>query len=155
MKEKMLSVLLFALLGVLPTCASSSLLIHLKDSTVIVCSLAMEPQMSFGKKTITLSSLAGTVGQWNFTDVESWSVGDIEDSIDELKGENAQIRIEGGNLTIAGNKAKNVAIYDLSGRLRTPSLDTAGNKTTISLSGLTKGTYVLKVGKSSVKFMVK
>ena len=84
MKEKMLSVLLFALLGVLPTFASSSLLIHLKDSTVIVCSLAKEPQMSFGKKTITLSSLAGTVGQWNFTDVESWSFGDIEDSIDQL-----------------------------------------------------------------------
>ena len=34
--------------------------------------------MTFGDKTITLSSIEGTVGQWDFSDVVSWNFADVE-----------------------------------------------------------------------------
>ena len=137
---------------------SSSLIMQLKNGTKIMCSLDKEPQMAFGEKAITLSSMDGMVGQWDFTDVESWSFGSgSEDAVGKVK--DAQIHIEGSKITIyhAPSTADNwqVAIYDMSGRLRTPSLTTKGNATTVSLNGLTKGTYILKVGTSSAKFIVK
>ena len=146
--------LLVAMLGVVPCVASSLLILHLTDGTNIVCNLAKEPKMTFGEKTLTLSSLEGTVGQWDFTQVESWSFGE-DDAIESIKAEKAQINIEDGLLTMAGVDAKKVAVYDINGRLVTPKLNTKGTTTSVSLNGLPKGTYVLKVGKSSVKFLVK
>ena len=145
-----------AMLGVLPSWASSSISIHLSDGTEIVCSLAKEPQMQFGDKTITLTSLQGTVGEWNFSDVESWHFSDAldpdeEDAIEKTK-ECAKMRIEEGKVTVAGNK---VAVYDIEGRLVTPTLKTNVGRTTLSLKGLAKGTYLLKSGNNCVKFVVK
>jgi len=148
--------MLIAMSGCLTSFASSSLLIHLKDSTVIICPLAKQPQMVFGEKTITLSSLEGTVGQWNFADVESWNFADVEDveAIDEVTLKPNRIKIEEGKIMIAGNNAKRVSVYDLSGRAITPSITCVGNTASISLTGFTKGTYLLKVGNSSIKFIV-
>ena len=89
MKKKALSAFIVAMLGSLPG-FSSSLVINLTDGTEIVCSLAKEPQMLFGEKSITLTSLVGEVGQWNFSDVESWQFSDRLDqdeidAIDKLK----------------------------------------------------------------------
>ena len=146
----------FAMLGVLPGFASSSISIRLSDGTEIVCSLAKEPQMQFGDKTITLTSLQGTVGEWNFSDVDSWRFSDAldpdeEDAIDKQK-DSARMKIEDGKVTVAGDK---VAIYDTEGRLVTPRPKTNAGSTTVSLKGLAKGTYLLKSGNSCVKFVVK
>ena len=148
---------MIAMLGGLPCLASTSLLIRLTDGTDIICSLDKEPQMVFGEKMITLSSLEGAIGEWNFTDVESWRFADVEEPsvIDGTKGEKAQIRIEKGMITVVGKKSKDVALYDMNGRLKTPSCTTSGNKTSLTLGGLAKGTYLLKVDNSCVKFNVK
>ena len=148
--------LALAMLGVLPEFASSSISIHLTDGTEIVCSLAKEPKMLFGEKTITLTSLKGTVGEWNFSDVDSWCFTDAldqdeVDAIDKVK-DSKKIKIEDGKITVAGN---NIAIYDIEGRLVTPTQKTNAGCTTVSLKGLTKGTYLLKAGKSCMKFVVK
>jgi len=155
MKGKTILAMLAVVLWSLPGRAGSSLLIHLSDSTVVVCSLAREPQLAFGEKTITLSSQEGTVGQWEFADVDSWTFADIEDQIAGTKGENPQVRITQDRLTISGSKGLRVAVYDTGGRQRTPALTASGNTTSLSLGGLTKGAYLLKVGSSSVKFVVR
>ena len=156
MKEKVLSAVVIAMLGCLPSLASSSILIHLTDGTEIVCSLAKEPQMLFGEKTITLTSVKGTVGEWNFSDVESWRFSDAMDqdevdAIDKVK-DCSKIKIEDGKITVAGN---NLAIFDIEGRLVTPTQKTNAGSTTVSLKGLSKGTYLLKAGNSCAKFIVK
>ena len=155
MKRKVFSAIMVAMLGILPCLASSSLLIHLTDGTEILCSLAKEPQMTFGEKTITLSSLAGTVGEWDFTNVESWEFSDALDqdeidAVDKMKADKPQIKIEEGKITVAGNKEKNAAIYDTSGRLMFKVKGSAFN-----VNRLTKGTYLLKVGDNCVKFNVR
>ena len=143
-----------AMLGILPCFASSSLLIHLTVGTEIICGLSKEPQMLFGEKTITLTSINGTVGEWNFSDVDSWKFSDAldpdeVDAIGKVKEEKALVKIEDGRITIHNSQ---FAVYDINGRLTTPAK--AGSNT-ISLSGFSKGTYLLKTGNSCVKFIVK
>ena len=153
MKTRVLFAII-AMLGVLPCFASKALVILLTDSTKVVCSLNKEPKMVFGEKTLTLTSLDGSVGEWNFTDVASWSfaeVQDVDDAIKDIKSD--RIEINGNRLLVSGTKP--VAVYDLSGRLRTTRITTKDNSTSVDLSDFTKGTYLLKVGKSTMKFMVK
>jgi hypothetical protein len=154
MKVKVLSAIVVAMLGILPCFAGKALVIHLADSTEIVCSLLKEPQMVFGEKSITLSSVEGTVGEWNFSDVVSWTFAeyqDVDDAIKEIEGKKLLLTTSG--LEVYGEK--NIAIYDMSGKRLEVRGETKGNTTNISFSGMPKGAYVLKVGKSSVKFVVK
>ena len=146
--------MLIALLGSIPCMAGSSILIHLADSTVIVCSLDSKPQMTFSDKTVTLSSVEGTVGEWRFADVDSWTFADIEDAVGDIKIEKAQILIEDDRLTVTGTDADKISVFDAGGRSVTPSLQTTGSAVSFSIKGLAKGTYLLKVGNNSVKFMV-
>ncbi|MBO4564067.1 MAG: T9SS type A sorting domain-containing protein [Bacteroidaceae bacterium] len=153
MKTKVLFAII-AMLGTLPCFASKALVLLLTDSTKVVCSLTKEPKMVFGDKTLTLTSIDGAVGEWNFTDVASWSfaeVQDVDDAIKEIKSD--RIEINGNRLMVSGTKP--ITVYDLSGRERTPKLTTKDDCTSVDLSGFTKGTYLLKVGKNTMKFMVK
>lgn len=154
MKRKFFSVVMATLLGVLTCFANSSLIIHLADGSDVVYNLSDEPQMSFGKNTITLSTHEGTVKQWNFTDVESWYFDNVEDpdAINEAKTEKNQIKIEEGKLI---TNAKNVAIYDTNGRQVKISYFIAEKSSGINLNGLSNGTYLLKLDNSCIKFMVK
>ena len=144
------------MLWCLPGFASLSLLIHLSDSTEIVCSLAKEPKMSFQDKSMTLSSIDGTVGQWNFSDVESWNFADVKDvdAVNPVNADKARILIEDGKLTVAGIKADNIAVYDAAGRLVTPELNAVEDNISIDINGLERGSYLLKAGDSSIKFLV-
>ena len=154
MKGKIFCLMLTAILGSMPCFAGTSLVIHLSDSAQIVCSLAKQPQMTLGENTISLSSLDGAVGEWSFSDVESWNFAETTD-VDASKISKALIRIEDGELTVSGVNAENITIYDLGGREVNPSFNSTGNKSSISLDGFVKGTYLLKVGKNSVKFIVR
>ncbi len=156
MKQKIFCSMLLTMLGCMPCFANLSLLIHLTDSTEIVCSLAKEPTMTFGDKTITLSSIEGTVGQWDFSDVVSWNFADVEDgdAVIPINAEKARIWIEGGRLTIAGVSAEKIAVYDAGGRSSIPVPDNADGQISININGLPKGTYLLKAGNSSIKFLV-
>ena len=156
MKQKIFCSMLLTMLGCMPCFANLSLLIHLTDSTEIVCSLAKEPTMTFGNKTITLSSIEGTVGQWDFSDVESWNFAEVDDpdAVIPINVEKARIWIEGGRITIAGVKADKIAVYDAGGRSSISVPDSTDNQISISIDGLPKGTYLLKAGNSSIKFLV-
>ena len=167
MRKKVLSALMIAMLGVLPS-FGRSLVVNLTDGTEIVCSLAKEPQMLFGEKTITLTSLAGEVGQWSFSSVESWKFSDQPDqdeidAVDKVKSEKPRIMIEEGRITVAGKNVKDAAVYDTNGRLMinvqcsTPKgsqAESASEVATFNVNKLAKGTYLLKVGDSCVKFSV-
>ena len=165
--------MLMAVLGVLPSVAGSSLLIHLTDGTEITCSLAREPQMLFGEKAITLTALTGEVGEWNFSDVESWEFSDQPDqdeidAIDKVKSAKPQIKIEDGRVIIQNTKSKEqnsqVTVYDTNGQLMfnvqcsTPKGSRANGENKVAMfnvNKLVKGTYLLKVGESCVKFSVR
>jgi hypothetical protein len=154
MKVKVLSVIVVAMLGILPCFAGKALIIHLSDSTQIVCSLLKEPQMAFGEKSITLSSVEGTVGEWNFSEVLSWTFEeyeDVDEAIKEVEGKKLLLTATG--IDVYGEK--NIAIYDMSGKKMEVKGQTKDNTTSVSFSGMPKGAYVLKVGKNSVKFMVR
>ena len=148
------SLMLIAILGNIPCFAETSLVIHLADSIVLVCSLDRKPQMTFGDKTVTLSSLEGAVGEWSFADVESWTFADVEDGVGEIRIEKAQILIDGDKLTVTGTGADKISVYDAGGRLVNPSLQATDSAVSFSIKALSKGTYMLKVGNNSVKFMV-
>lgn len=156
MKVKLYSVVLMAMLWCSPCFANLSLLIHLTDSTEIVCSLSKEPKMTFGDKTMTLSSIDGAVGQWDFTDVESWNFADVKDvsTVNLVNAEKALIRIEEGRLTISGVDADKIAVYDAGGRLVTPELNIEDSLISIGINTLSKGTHLLKAGNSSIKFVI-
>ena len=154
MKVKVLAVIVVAMLGILPCFAGKALVIHLADSTQIVCSLLKEPQMVFGEKSITLSSVEGMVGEWNFSDVLSWTFEeyeDVDEAIKEVEGKKLLLTATG--IDVYGEK--NIAIYDMSGKKIEVKGETRDNTTNISFSGMPKGAYVLKVGKNSMKFMVR
>ena len=174
MKKKVFVAIMTAILGVLPCLAgalasdsrTSGILIHIRltNGTDIVYDLSDEPQMTFGDKTMTLLSRESVIGRWDFNDVESWNFSDIdEDDLDAVgaeKRDNARIRIEGGKITVVGGKAGSplrVAIYDMGGRLvaTSPDADTGSGMASISVAGLAKGTYILKAGGSTAKFVLK
>ena len=171
MKKKVLVAIVTAILGVMPCLAgalvsdsrTSGILIHIRltNGTDIVYDLSGEPQMTFGDKTMTLHSREGVIGRWDFTDVESWNFSDIdEDDLDAVgaeQGDNARIRIEGGRITVTGGKTGKIAIYDMGGRLvaTSPDTDTGSGIASISVAGLAKGTYILKAGDSTAKFVLK
>jgi len=155
MVKKIVFSLILIMVGRLLCFANFSLVLHLTNGTEIVCSLAKEPQMLFGEKTITLTSLAGEVGQWSFSDVEAWKFSDQPDqdeidAIDKVKSEKPQIKIEEGRITIAGKNAKDAAVYDTNGRLM---FQVSGSM--FNVNRLAKGTYLLRVGESCVKFCVR
>lgn len=156
MKQKILCSILLTLLGCMPCFANFSLLIHLTDSTEIVCSLAKKPTMTFQDKTITLSSVEGTVGQWDFSDVDSWNFADVKDvnAVNPVNEENARILIEGSKITVVGVNADKIAVYDAGGRSSITVPDSSDGQISISTDGLPKGTYILKAGNSSIKFLV-
>ena len=143
------------MLWCLPGFANLSLLIHLSDSTEIVCSLAKEPKMTFQDKSMTLSSIDGTVGQWDFSDVESWNFADVKDvsAVSQVNAEKALIRIEDGKLTISGVNADKIAVYDAGGLLVTPELNIEDGRISIGTKTFSKGTHLLKAGSSSIKFV--
>lgn len=157
MKKRFVFSLITAIIWALPCFGSYSLLIHLTDGSKIICSLEKEPQMTFAGKTITLTSLDGGVGQWNFSDVDSWSFLDNEiiDAVGQEEGERIQVWIQNGRLIARGSKAENLSIYDVNGRLVTTSHPTTADNITFSLSRFSKGNYLIKVGKSCIKFSVK
>lgn len=140
-------------LSIIPVFASNALIIRLADSTEVVCKLEKEPQMVFANKKITLSSTEGTIGQWDFDDVVLWKFDEVKevDAIEEVKG--ARVEISGENITVSG-EAK-VAVYDINGREQHLRSDRVDNVTNFNLSRLPKGTYLLKIGKNTIKFLKK
>jgi len=153
MKRKV-SVLLSFLFAILPCFAGSSLRLLLTNGDEIVCNLEKEPQMTFGEKTLGLTSLDGSVGEWDFAEVESWSFVETV-GIDGVGEDKSVISIEGEKIEVAGEAAKSVAVYDISGKTIATVKENGNGVTRISLGGLEKGAYILKAGKNSIKFLVK
>jgi len=146
--------MVLVMLGSFPCFAATALVLHFTDSTEIVCVLAKQPQMQFSQNAITLTSVDGMVGQWDFADVESWHFADVSATHD-IEADQVMIRMEGDKITVSGLKTQNVALYDVSGRLISTSLDAIDDTVGISLNGFTTGIYLLKVGDKCLKFMVR
>lgn len=152
--KKILSIIMVAMLGSMAASAGQSLRISLTDGTEILCNLEKEPQMSFGDKTIVLTSLEGTVGEWSFANVDYWTFEETE-GIADIKKDINQVRIEDGRITVNGSTANGIAVYDISGKKVLSAKGKGGDAVNIDLNGLAKGTYILKMGKNSVKFIAK
>lgn len=150
MKERLFSLFVLLASGIMSCLADTALVMVLTDSTEIVCALDNQPQMQFVQDSVTLTSTNGLVGQWNFTEVASWHFAETTTTA-EVQAEQVQVRIEEGRITVSGSNAKQVAVYDVSGRLIT-TRSIVDSTFSIDLSGFTTGVYLLTIGDNSVKF---
>ena len=148
MKERLLTLVMLTALGFAPCLAANSLVLHFTDSTQVVCKLANEPLIHFDFNTFTLLSQGSDMGSWVFADVAYWNFQDLTDAIDRTEAERPVISIEDGKLTVEGTGDKDVAVYDVAGRLVT-------KQAVVDMHALPGGTYVLRVGDNSIKFMVR
>ena len=140
-------------IGIMSCLADRALVMVLTDSTEVVCALNNQPQMQFAQDSVTLTDQTGLVGQWNFVDVASWHFAEITNTND-VQAEQAQIRIEEGRIIVSGSKSRNVALYDVSGRLIAVR-DIVDDAVSLDLSGFTSGVYLLTVGNNSIKFLIR
>lgn len=142
------AMVLLVTVGWAPCFGANTLVLHFADSTEVTCKLANEPVIHFDGNTFSLLSQGSSMGQWAFADVAYWNFRDVADGLEKYDGERPVITIEDGKLTIEGAGNKDVAVYDVAGRL-------VSKQSTIDLNVLPGGTYVLRVGDRSVKFMVR
>lgn len=72
----------------------------------------------------------------------------ITTSLGDVKANNRTVYIESNNLKITGGNAKNIAVYDMTGRMITKK----SNSDYISIAGLKSGVYVVKADNVTLKF---
>ena len=153
MKERLFCLVGCLGIGIMSCLADRALVMVLTDSTEVVCALNNQPQMQFAQDSVTLTDQSGLVGQWNFAAVASWHFAEITNTND-VQAEQAQIRIEEGKIVVSGSKSRNVAVYDVSGRLIAVR-DIVDDAVSLDLSGFTSGVYLLTVGNNSIKFLIR
>ena len=153
MKERVFCLVGCLGIGIMSCLADRALVMVLTDSTEVVCALDNQPQMQFVQDSVTLTDQSGFVGQWNFVEVVSWHFAEITNTND-VQAEQAQIRIEEGKIVVSGSKSRNVAVYDVSGRLIAVR-DIVDGAVSLDLSGFTSGVYLLTVGNNSIKFLIR
>lgn len=142
---------LLVTVGWAPCFGANTLVLHFADSTEVTCKLANEPVIHFDGNTFSLLSQGSSMGQWAFADVAYWNFRDVADGLEKYDGRGLMedvLLLEDGKLTVEGAGNKDVAVYDVAGRL-------VSKQSTIDLNALPVGTYVLRVGDRSVKFMVR
>lgn len=145
------AMVLLVTVGWAPCFGTNTLVLHFADSTEVTCKLANEPVIHFDGNTFSLLSQGSSMGQWAFADVAYWNFRDVADGLEKYDGRGLMedvLLFEDGKLTVEGAGNKDVAVYDVAGRL-------VSKQSTIDLNALPGGMYVLRVGDRSVKFMVR
>lgn len=134
-----------------------TLCVLLNDGTEVYCDFTKRPQMSFSNDVVSLVSVEGTVGEWVFADVKSWSFADSEVlGIDAKKEDNGSvISFSDDCVKVCGSDGDVVNVYDTDGRLvirRKLSKDGIALVQFLELKG---GVYVFKSGRNSIKFIIR
>ena len=121
----------------------------LNDSTKIYFLLNDKPVLRMEKGKVLIDTQT-----FSFEDVDRFYISQTDDpsGIEAVMAEK-QLKFEGNSLVVEGDKV--VEIYAVNGVKMKAKVSKAAGMTTVDTGNLAKGTYVVKVGKVSFKFVKK
>lgn len=159
MKQKLFSLLLTLSLFTcgLPAQTAGdklSLDVLLNNGTTVSCLFEKLPVMTFADGKIRLSAQDAELGNWEFSEVKSWSFNTTNAIGNTKSTAKPQLYFDGKQLRLSGLAEGTLHIYDLQGRVVLKDKVGTEHTSGIDLSTLPKGTYVVVVGSTSVKFAI-
>ncbi|MBO4565176.1 MAG: T9SS type A sorting domain-containing protein [Bacteroidaceae bacterium] len=148
MVKKLILICTLALLASVSVSARSLVLV-LSDSTKIYFLLDDKPVMRMVDGKVLIDTQT-----FSFEDVDRFYISQTDDpsGIEAVMAEK-QVKFEGNTLVVEGEKA--VEVYAINGMKMKAKVNRAAGMTKVDTSDLAKGTYVVKVGKASMKFVKK
>ena len=148
MKKKTILICTLALLASVSASARSLVLV-LSDSTKIYFLLDDKPVMRMENGKVLIDTQA-----FSFEDVDHFYISQTDDpsGIEAVMAEK-KVKFDGQSLVVEGNKTAEV--YGVNGVKMKAKVSQAAGMTTVDTEGLAKGSYVVKIGKSSFKFLKK
>ena len=129
--------------------SARSLVLVLSDSTKIYFLLDEKPVLRIVGGTVLIDTQA-----FSFEDVDRFYISQTDDpsGIEAVMAEK-QVKFEGNSLVVEGEKP--IEIYAVNGVKMKVKVSKAAGLTTVDTESLAKGTYIVKIGKSSFKFVKK
>lgn len=124
-----------------------SLFVSFNDGSKIEFALSSLPEVTFGDDKMTVKTTS-TTASYELWKVSTFTYGTTTD----IKQVNQDTRFawEGDRIIVDG-KANKLSIYSLDGKAVSISPIINNDKTIISLEGLTKGVYIIKINNKSIK----
>ncbi len=124
-----------------------SLFVSFNDGSKIEFALSTLPEVTFGDDKMTVKTTS-TTASYELWKVSTFTYGTTTD-IKQVSQDN-HFAWEGDRIIVDG-KANKVSIYSLDGKSVSISPIINNDKTIISLEGLTKGVYIIKINNKSIK----
>ena len=124
-----------------------SLFVSFNDGSRIEFALSTLPEVTFGNDKMTVTSTA-TTACYELWKVSTFTYGTTT-GIQQIEA-NSKFAFEGDRLIVDGTRNQ-VSAFALDGKAVNLSPVIAGDKTIISLEGLTKGVYIIKINNKSIK----
>lgn len=124
-----------------------SLFVSFNDGSKIEFALSTLPEVTFGDDKMTVKTTS-TTASYELWKVSTFTYGTTTD-IKQVSQDNHFVW-EGDRIIVDG-KANKVSIYSLDGKAVSISPIINNDKTIISLEGLTKGVYIIKINNKSIK----
>ena len=124
-----------------------SLFVSFNDGSKIEFALSTLPEVTFGddKMTVKTTSTTASYELWKVSTFTYGTTTDIKQASQDI-----HFAWEGDRIIMDG-KANKVSIYSLDGKAVSISPIINNDKTIISLEGLTKGVYIIKINNKSIK----
>mgnify|MGYP002671837651 FL=1 len=124
-----------------------SLFVSFNDGSKIEFALSSLPEVTFGddKMTVKTTSTTASYELWKVSTFTYGTTTDIKQVSQDI-----HFALEGDRIIVDG-KANKVSIYSLDGKAVSISPIINNDKTIISLEGLTKGVYIIKINNKSIK----
>lgn len=143
--------ILFSILVLASTVSASarSLVLVLSDSTKIYFLLDEKPVMRIVDGHVFIDTQA-----FSFEEVDRFYISQTDDpnGIEAVMAEK-KVKFEGNTLVVEGEKK--VEIYAVNGQKMKAKIVTTAGLTTVDTGSLATGSYIVKIGKSSFKFLKK
>ena len=148
MLKKSILICTLALLASVSASARSLVLV-LNDSTKIYFLLDEKPVLRMEKGKVLIDTQT-----FSFEDVDRFYISQTDDpsGIEAVMAE-TQVKFDGNSLVVEGEKM--VEIYAVNGVKMKAKVTKVAGMTMVDTEGLPKGAYVVKIGKSSFKFVKK
>ena len=128
---------------------AKSLVLVLSDSTRVYFLLDTTPVMKFQSGKVTVEAK-----EYAFTDIARFYISQTDDPTGiESQLAKQEVKWEGGTMLLQGKQKAEV--YSTGGVKQEVGITVTADMTFIDTNPLPKGTYILKAGKTSMKFMKK
>lgn len=159
----LLSLLAMAVTGISAATSYRSIAVNLSDGTTEQVQIEPDMKALVADGQFAMLSSKGYIG-YPIDKVKNWTFSTEPGSdkgwaaIDDVKTDEASVRIvyNGSEISFQGLEAgARVAVYGLDGTLMFESFNGTDGLCVVSLSGLSKGVYVVNYGKHSLKLAVK